>query len=214
MHLKKKIAIVTYDLNSSAPAFSDSSIISSILKESGYHADIINLWEIPDYQSSLLSEYSGIVIRRHYPGWSNDYLQNSELPVMIVSDPCSKILGIGEKSKISTRAHNTFIINNIKHPILNGYSNTKGLLVAESNCCNPIKNVFQDVEVLITMPGGSPLLAVHQKKPISYFGWTRLSVASHNSIIMRLLISTAKWTFESQAESKTYVSNDLTTSGY
>ena len=197
--IKKNIAVVSYDLNSTSTLTADAIVIQNDLIAAGFNAKLITQWafnepDTADFKNaSFWSGFDGIVICNFYGSWNLRELILSQKPVICINSGYADDLGLGEFAEEHI-SESSFHVTNNTHPI------TSGIALGAFNIPNAvwldsISSFNHYVDVLITSLANQPVLVAHKSKKIAYFGWYRMSQAGAGSILNKLLVKTAQWAF-------------------
>ncbi len=199
--MPKDIAVVSYDLNPGSSLTADAVVIRDKLNSAGYSAQLVHQWAFnePDPANFKLAKYweryDGIVVSNFYAFWNLRELVQAGRPIVCVNSGYVDDLGLGEREQehVSEDAFN--VVNN-SHPITAG----AGLALGPIDIGNPvwvdsISTLNHHVDVLITTLANQAVLVAHKTRPLTYFGWYRMSQASAGSPLFKLLVQSANWTF-------------------
>ena len=199
--MPKDIAVVSYDLNPASSLTADAVVIRDKLNAGGYSAQLLHQWvfnepDTADFKTAdYWEKYDGIVICNFYTAWNLRELIRAGRPVMCVNVGYADDLGLGERQQEHV-SEDVFNVVNNTHPITAG----AGLPLGAINIGSPvwldsISTLNHYVDVLLTTLANQAVLVAHKTKPLSYFGWYRMSQASAGSQLFKLLLQTANWTF-------------------
>jgi len=197
--MPKDIAVVSYDLNPASAMTTDAVVIRDQLNGGGYSAELVHQWSFDETNAAnfkkadFWEKYDGVVICNFYGSWNLRELIRAGRPVMCVNAGYADDLGLAESLKEHASQDGFNVVNNT-HPI------TAGLALGVIDIGDPVwfdsvSTFNHHVDVLVTSLANQAVLVTHKSQPLSYFAWYRMSQATSGSILFKLLLKAANWTF-------------------
>jgi hypothetical protein len=197
--MPKDIAVVSYDLDPTSSLTQDAVVIRDQLNKAGYAAELVHQWSFDETNSATFKtqeqweRYDGIVICNFYGAWNLRELIQASRPTLCVNAGYADDCGLAEGPRDHASEDKFNVINN-SHPITTGIP--LGVIdIGDPVFFDSVSTFNHHVDVLVTTLAGAAVLAAHKTHPLAYFAWYRMSQASAGSLLFKLLVQTANWTF-------------------
>ena len=202
--MKKHIAVVCYDDKTPTdPITANAVVMRDTLNQAGYDAVLVHQWSLDERARSRASpfktakdwkRYDGVVLAgSFYYSWPLVELILSQRPVICTNVGYVDDLGLGDAVH-EDAAQQYYTVQTKGHAITAGQS-VGGLDVGSHVWMDATWSLNHKVTVLVTTMAGNVVLAAHNKRPMVYFGWYRMTDAAAGSPLFSLLTNAAKWAF-------------------
>ena len=196
--MPKDIAVISYNENIGSYQTQDAVVIRDTLINGGYSARLVHQYCLNETNAGFLSDddwekYDGIVITNFYYYWNLRELIRSGRPVICTCHAYADDLGLGDRQYDHSREDDFNVVNN-SHQITSGFP-LGGMDIGDPVWFDSTSPHNHHVDVLVNSLSNWAVLAAHKTRPLVYFGWYRMSQASPDGTLHKLLLKSANWAF-------------------
>ncbi len=189
--MPKDIAVVSYNLDPTSSLTQDAVVIRDQLNGAGYKAELVHQWSFDETNSATFKsqdqweKYDGVVVCNFYQSWNLRELIRSARPILCVNVGYADDCGLAEGLRDHAAEEQFKVIDN-SHPITTGFP--LGVIdIGAPVFFDSVSTLNHQVDVLVTTLASNP--------PLAYFAWYRTSQAPAGSLLFKLLVQAANWTF-------------------
>ncbi len=199
--MKKKIAVISYNLSPSASLTRDAMAVRDRLNGIGYDCELIHQWSLDESNTGYFKfdheweRYDGIVICYFFGYWDVRELIKSGRPILCMNAHFADNFGLGTR-RTEHKSEDEFVIVNNTHNIITSVPLSMGPIdFGNTIWTDSVNTTNQHVDTLVKSLGGQAVLTAHKSRQLAYFGWYRMSQAGSSDTTFRLLETTANWVF-------------------